>query len=238
MMKYGLLGSNISYSISPEIHRYLFKYFHIDASYELLDYKKISKEEFAMISNHYAGINVTIPHKQEIMKLITKFNISATSIEINASNCIDFKQKNAFNTDFIGFLSPLKDHIKSIKKAIILGNGGAAKACFYALTHHKINTIIIERKDLDKINYSGYDLIVNATPVTPITNVTSKILYDLNYSNEKSLFLDQNFANIKIDGLEMLVVQAVESFKIWHNICVSDEIIKEIILKARNEWIH
>ena len=129
--------------------------------------------------------------------------------------------------------------LKRKRKALILGDGGAAKAIKYAL-----NTLAIEHKTVSRkssFDYSDitsndieyYNIIINTTPLgsLPYINETpnipyqsinsSHLLYDLNYNPVETKFLSYGKnRNIQTkNGLEMLHIQAEESWKIWNSSC-------------------
>ena len=124
---------------------------------------------------------------------------------------------------------------KHHQKALILGDGGAAKAVKFILTKLEIDYQSVTRKgelrfpDLDKEIISEHPLIINCTPVGTFPDLeaspdipyqfitTSHLLYDLIYNPEKTKFLqlgEIKGAKIK-NGYEMLVLQAEKSWEIW-----------------------
>jgi shikimate dehydrogenase len=128
--------------------------------------------------------------------------------------------------------------ISKIKKAIIIGNGGAAKAIKYVLQKHGVQMITLTRQatedcigydDLSKDIIESSQLIVNCTPVGMFPDVKdllplpfdfindSHYCYDLIYLPEEPSFLNEakmRGASIK-NGLEMLHLQAEKSWEIW-----------------------
>jgi shikimate dehydrogenase len=146
-----------------------------------------------------------------------------------------------YNTDAYGFEKSLEPLLKSYhKKALILGNGGAARAVKYVLEKLKIDYKFVSRrpvkgmydyKDLNKKIIQDYQIIINTTPLGTSPNVgqcadipyqflTDKhLLYDLIYNPEESLFLrkgKEKGAKIK-NGAEMLKLQADKSWEIWNS---------------------
>jgi shikimate dehydrogenase len=129
-------------------------------------------------------MNVTIPYKTTIIPYIDELNEEAKSI--GAVNCIHIENKKwiGYNTDAAAFYEALPTHIK-YKNALILGNGGAAKAVAFALNKNKIAFDVVSRQyiknletsslkdmqnnvlfdDLGKCKMDTYDLIINCTPV-------------------------------------------------------------------------
>lgn len=150
-----------------------------------------------------------------------------------------------YNTDYFGFIQSLKDNHINVrdKRALIIGTGGAAKAVYLALKDEKIKSIDILSRNIEKakdfflqstfVEYHSisslkkYDIILNCTPLGNI-NFNKKpidlidfndnlIIYDLNYIPEKSeLLIDaESKGLIIINGMSMLVNQAIYSINIW-----------------------
>lgn len=194
------------------------------------------------------GFNVTIPFKQEILKMLHEIDISA--LEIGAVNCVKVIRESAnldeykligYNTDVYGFEVSLINFVKDISKiknAIVIGNGGAAKAIKYVLQKHGVQMITLTRQatedcigyeDLSRDIIESSQLIVNCTPVGMFPDVKdllplpfdfindSHYCYDLIYLPEEPSFLNEakmRGASIK-NGLEMLHLQAEKSWEIW-----------------------
>ena len=142
--------------------------------------------------------------------------------------------------DLIGFEKSLLGLIENKKpeNALILGSGGASKAIKYVLNKLKINYSTVSRKsgksefvyeDLNKRIINEHKFIINCTPVGTFPNTNeypnipykyltrAHILYDLIYNPAQSLFLKKGmiFGCIIKNGLEMLEIQADESWRIW-----------------------
>lgn len=245
-MQYGLIGEQISYSLSPFIHRFLFKKYQIDATYETLDMDcAMFTDKIEDIRSAYRGVNVTIPYKKSIQHHFPNALWSQEASAIGAVNCVRFEEDQVlfYNTDSYGFIQPLLGrHINEEKKMLILGNGGAMQAVFYALKNQYRHTQIdicarhpksgqMSFEQLDQFDHTDYSLIVNTTPVSPyVFNKLdqSVILYDLNYRVETCHFLHKHQQYTHINGIEMLVYQAVKSFEIWNKCNVKQSIILEL----------
>lgn len=236
MQRYGLIGKNLSYSYSKTIHEYLLKHFNIKANYKLIQTNKINKK----LLTKYQGLNITIPFKQEVIKYLDSFEA-----EFNSCNTILNNEKlTGFNTDIIGFDYLVKQlNIPNINKVVILGKSASSEMIKTYFKDKEV--IVISRRD-DYYNYEllkelTADLLINTTPVgmneykspIKIEYLSSyQAVIDLNYNPINSLLsLECKKLNIPfINGLLMLIKQACASFEIWHNIKVSDELIKEIEL--------
>ncbi|WP_373898599.1 shikimate dehydrogenase [Haloimpatiens sp. FM7315] len=146
--------------------------------------------------------------------------------------------------------------IKS-KSFVILGSGGASKAVFQYLKDNEAKEIIIvtrneeearskfhnckvmQYNDLKGLNSS--EIIINCTPVGMYPNVLDCIVekevlrkfnvcIDLIYNPFETVFLKEarSFGNVSINGLYMLVGQAIKAEELWNNVKFDVKIIDEI----------
>lgn len=246
MKTFGLIGFPLSHSFSKKYFTEKFEKEQIkDCSYELFPIESI--DLFSALLDQYpslCGINVTIPFKVSVLPFLDEVDDAAT--EIGAVNCINIKEENGkrflqgYNTDAFGFEESLKPLLKpQHKKALIFGDGGAAKAVKYVLKKLKIDFISVTRsKYQDAVLYDDitdemlatHTLLINTTPLgmSPNTETAPNInynligpehlAYDLVYNPLETLFLKRaqaNGASTK-NGLEMLHKQAEQAWKIWN----------------------
>lgn len=127
------------------------------------------------------------------------------------------------------------------KKALILGDGGAAKAVKIALQQLNLEYISAVRsatdvnnkvtyQELKNMNLNEFDIIINTTPLGMHPDTSSKpdinysqfnnnqIFYDLVYNPLQTTFLSigiKQGCKIK-NGLEMLHLQAEAGWRIWN----------------------
>ena len=136
--KYGLIGKNISYSFSRNFFMEKFQKLGLhQCKYFNFDIPEI--EEFPFILYHkeheFRGLNVTIPYKEEIIWYLDDIDDEAKTI--GAVNTIKINQDGnlkGYNTDIYGFENSMKPLLKSnVKKALVLGTGGASKAIAFVL---------------------------------------------------------------------------------------------------------
>lgn len=190
---YGILGSNTSVSMSPYIHNTAFKFHELNSVFLPLQVHNLDefitrmvKLETREIDVNFKGFAVTIPHKQSIIKHLDYLDETAEKIgAVNTVKIIDGKF-HGFNTDAHGFIEPLKNIYGDLNEAkvALLGAGGSARACLYALQKNGAEVTIfardvekskalsdefgVEIKEFptssDKIG-SIYDIIINSTPL-------------------------------------------------------------------------
>ena len=240
MKLFGLIGHPVSHSFSKSFFDKKFEQENLnDCRYELMDLESIDEILSLKNNSQLCGLNVTIPYKQAIIPFLDTISEEAKSV--GAVNTINIKSGkwHGYNTDVIGFQKSLIHLLNpSIKKALILGSGGASLAVKYVLDKLYISSSFVSRdsklteynyEDITKSVLNEHQLIINTTPVGmfPVVNKMPKIsvhllnrnhlVYDLIYNPEETLLL-KNAASVGCsakNGLEMLHIQAKESWKIW-----------------------
>jgi shikimate dehydrogenase len=248
MRKFGLIGYPLGHSFSKRYFTGKFAKENIrDCSYENYPLEKIELlGRLIAGEKELCGLNVTIPHKQQVFPWLDELDEEAG--QVGAVNCIRITRGpgntvhlKGFNTDTYGFEVPLLEVLQSWHtKALILGTGGASKAVAHVLGKHGIGFRYVSRKPLHKGIYAYSDLtddiiaqhtiIVNTSPKgmhpdtagcpdIPYRAITGRhILYDLVYNPEKTVFLQKGKEKnaILINGLPMLHLQAEKSWEIWN----------------------
>lgn len=257
MKKFGLIGFPLKQSFSKTYFTEKFKTLGLeDHEYNLYPLEALSDfPELIQNEPELVGLNVTIPYKIGVMFYLDAISEEAKAVD--AVNCIKFTQKDlltdyfsgelsldnmhleGFNTDVYGFEESLKPLLqKQHTKALVLGNGGAARAVIYVLKKLHIEYSVVSRKathlhlaypDLTAEIMDSHKLIINTTPVGTFPNVDDFIempydalgpehlLYDLVYNPEETVFLRNGRLHgaVTKNGLEMLHLQAEKSWEIW-----------------------
>jgi 3-dehydroquinate dehydratase/shikimate dehydrogenase len=194
---YGILGSNTSVSMSPYIHNEAFKFHNLNAVFVPLQVQDLDEFMRRMVNRkmreielNFKGFAVTIPHKQAIIKHLDFVDKTAQAIGAVNTVKIEDGKLYGYNTDAQGFIEPLKNSYGDLRdaKVAILGNGGAARACIYALKKEGAQVVIfardpkkaeslanefqVELKELTKTDdqrtkttFNVFDLLVNTTPL-------------------------------------------------------------------------
>ena len=238
---YGLIGYPLSHSFSKKYFSEKFDKLSINAQYELFPIENIELfKEIITLNPNLKGFNVTIPYKEQIGQYLT--HISNDAIEVGSINTVKIieNQLIGFNTDYIGFQKTLLPLLNSnVKKAAILGTGGSSKAVIYVLKKLGIEYTLVSRipskeneinyEDINKI-ISSFQLIINTTPIGMFPNINdvlplnfkditpSTIAYDLIYNPDETMFMQncKKSGCITKNGLDMLIIQAEEAWKIWN----------------------
>lgn len=151
----GVIGYPVEHSFSPLMHNAAIA--HIKADYAYLpfpihpDNLEQAIAGFSAIS--LRGFNITIPHKQSIIPLLDE--VSEVARAIGAVNTVwrEGDHWHGTNTDAVGFLSPLKTLNKNWDElpAMVLGNGGAARAVVAACAQLGCPEILVVGRSPNKL---------------------------------------------------------------------------------------
>jgi len=154
LKQFAVIGNPIAHSISPDLHNYVYNSLGIEANYEKL---KIQINEIPSIIDDLkngvlSGINVTIPHKENVIEYLDEINPRAKTI--GAVNVIHKNGNKLFgnNTDWFGFNMSLKKNEIDVsgKEVIVLGAGGTSKSILFALKQTGVKKIILLNRTLQK----------------------------------------------------------------------------------------
>ena len=149
----GIFGNPVSHSLSPVMHndwfaKYKFNYLYL--AFDVLP-KNLKSAVESIRTLNILGVNVTVPHKVEVMKYLDTVDVAAKAI--GSVNTIVNKNGKLFgyNTDWQGFITDLKFKKVDLKNktVLVIGAGGAAKAILYALTKLKVKKIFLTSRTFD-----------------------------------------------------------------------------------------
>ncbi len=264
MNKFCLIGEKLSYSFSPYIHKELFKLTGIDGDYGIEEIPRdVFKSSVGEIIRSYKGCNVTIPYKTEVMEFLDEIDSTALEVgAINTIKNVGGKLYG-YNTDIHGFGETLeKFHIEIKNKVFaIAGTGGAAKGVYHHLINHDPKDIIFlsRKKESDWIkgyeilDYNDYKpgsahVLINTTPVGMSSKDISQSplaedklpgfthVVDLIYNPKETMLmaLAKKQGAAAVNGLFMLVSQAIRSEEIWNDIQVEWDVKEKIYEKTWN----
>ncbi|SEM64706.1 shikimate dehydrogenase [Chryseobacterium taichungense] len=206
-------------------------------SYNIFDLNEIEEVNNLFSVPELLGFNVTIPYKEKIIDYLD--DLSDEAKIIGAVNCvlIENGKKTGYNTDAFGFEKTLLLHKKPYQNsAIILGNGGAAKAIKYILDKNNIPSITVSRKteisyeNLDEKTVEDHKIIIQCTPVGTFPNVDDclefpfegitkeHLIIDLIYNPNYTQFIIKASAKgaKTVNGYYMLEQQAEKAWEIWN----------------------
>lgn len=236
--KLGLIGRNISYSFSKKFFEDKFQKLMLKGySYQIFDLTDINEVNKLFSIPDLVGFNVTIPYKEKIIDYLD--DLSDEAKKIGAVNCvlIENGKKTGYNTDAFGFEKTLLLHKKPHhESAIILGNGGAAKAVKYILDKNNIPSITVSRntevnyENLNSKTVEDHQIIIQCTPVGTFPNVEdcldfpfdgitkNHLIIDLIYNPSYTQFIIKaaEKGGKTVNGYYMLEQQAEKAWEIWN----------------------
>ena len=212
-----------------------------------------------MKKKDFKAINVTIPYKQDVIPYLSSIDEHAKAIGAVNTIVNDNGRLKGYNTDFSGFIYMIHKHniCMKVKKCLVLGNGGAAKAIIAALKYEQAKEIII----VDIITGNGAisyeecfrehtdaEIIVNTSPVGMYPKVNAqpvdlmhfpkcKAVVDVIYNPLETQLTKQGreLGMTSITGLEMLVAQAKYAVEIFLNQSIEDAKIQEIYEELKKQ---
>lgn len=257
MIKACVIGWPISHSRSPLIHGYWLKTHGIDGSYTRQPVEPEALSEFLtnLAPNGYAGCNVTIPHKENVYRLVTPADQSTE--RLGAVNTVYLRDGKLLgtNTDGEGFINSLKESAPALSlanaRAVVLGAGGASLAVVNALLEQGVAEVVVANRTTDKAEQlrrrfgsrvtpiawdqatsrlSDCSLLVNTTSLgmkgQPELELDlnrldpSAVVSDIVYTPLRTKLLEDaaERGNSVVEGLGMLLHQAVRGFSLWFGV--------------------
>lgn len=259
-LRTGLLGEKLSHSFSPQIHHALVgdRY-----TYELFERPPEAVEGFIK-GDEWDALNVTIPYKQVVMPYLDIITDEALRIgAVNTITRLSDGRLKGDNTDYFGFhrtLTACGCDPKG-KKALVLGNGGAAATAVTVLTDMGAEVILLGRSDrsVGGISPEPYEtvyerhpdaeVVVNCTPVgmypkligqspvelSRLPRVTA--VFDMVYNPARTALLQEadRLGIPAYNGLLMLVAQAKRACELFLGEELEDDLIDTIVADIARE---
>lgn len=229
---FGVVGSPILHSKSPQIFSQLFK----DETHNYIRFHAENSDDVSFIFEELdiAGMNITAPLKTQL-----KFVDEKKYPELNPINTIVREKSKVvgYNTDFIGVLDSFKQKGINLsdKKIAILGAGGAAEAVVFGISQFTKNITIFNRtliksqktfpqfehKNLSELDISinSFDVLISTIPQNIQFNfekIDSKLcIFDANYKNSQWEKIASKFGCTFISGKSWLLNQAYPAYEMF-----------------------
>lgn len=240
----GIAGNPVNHSLSPLIHNYLFarnRWKGVYLPFRVVDFEPFF--DFALKAGIY-GLSVTMPHKDSAFRLASS-SAGNISDKVKAANTLKLNSGEFFclNTDGPGFCDALKNRIKlNNSDILVIGAGGAGRPIITSLLAEGANVFLAARSSIKEVEVSlqlgcklhqgnqgkvKYKAVINTTPVAEshedVTGFLAGLIpcgalaADLHYSPAMPYFLKEAERNRcrTMNGLDMLLYQAVRQFEFW-----------------------
>lgn len=246
----GVVGDPVAHSLSPFIHNGWLRANQIDAVYSAFEIKagELQGGLDALARQGVIGLNVTLPHKEEALRLAG--SVSEKAKQLGAVNFL-VRRENGWigdNTDAAGFGLTLEygDIDVAGRNVFLLGAGGSARAVASVLSERGARLTICNRtvaraqtlaRDIapgarvlgleeGMGELASAALVVNTLSLghsggkLDLPESTGGIFYDISYGKGAAAALaEARFRNWRVlDGLGMLVAQAAISFDHWFGV--------------------
>ena len=257
---YGVIGDPVGHSLSPLLHNTGFVAAKRDAVYLPFLVEKLREFVRAIHQFSLRGFSVTLPHKQMMMKYLSRCEPAAEKIGAVNTVIVDRAGKlSGSNTDYLAVLRALDGKLQvRNSRVLIFGAGGSARAAAFALTDAGAEVLIcarressarqlakdcraqaISRKYLASTNFA---LIVNATPVgmyphanaSPLSvrELNCNIVMDLIYRPLRTQLLRIAAAKrIRIvSGVEMFLAQGFAQWELWTGKAAPEATMRRAVL--------
>ena len=242
---YGLLGSDVLRSLSPAIQNRAFATTGTDAVYVPLQAESMPAFASALPALGLSGFSVTRPYKGAILPHLDSVTLHAAESGSANTVVSQDGRLVGLSTDGDGVLVPLRRRVDPAGRTVaILGAGGAARAAAFALVRAGARVTVLARRPeqaaevasatgcasagLEALPGLAWDVLVNATPLgsgafpgqSPAPAEVLRegaVVFDMVYEPRETPLLAAAKARgcLRIDGVEMLVAQAVGQFEAW-----------------------
>ena len=263
MIRAAVLGSPISHSLSPLMHKCAFEKLSLQGDYEAFDVTEDQLSNFLSSHEDMTGFSLTMPLKERAAELADK---KSTRVESTGSANTLIREGNSWfaeNTDSSGFDFLFKSalQIKPGEKVAIIGAGGTARAALFAAKSLGLSTNVFRRsatRDLalkridndcqiypwDELESSyEFDLIINATPNGALEQISlqlkAKAVLDSLYHPSPTDFSSQfKNASRNISGEYLLAAQGLEQISLFTRANFDRNELFEYLLSKLKQALH
>ena len=166
----GVMGWPISQSRSPMLHNYWFEKHRLAGTYVPLAIppERLETALRALPALNFAGCNLTIPLKQDAMKIVDEVDVTAK--KIGAMSCVIVRPDGSLfgtNNDYYGFIHNILDFVPDWRAeagpVAVMGAGGGARAVVYGLMERGARDIRLCNRTLARAEKLARDF---AGPIT------------------------------------------------------------------------
>jgi shikimate dehydrogenase len=187
--KYCVIGRDVSRSPSPAMMNAAFRHLRVDAEYGRVSVPeaRFAGEFGRLVASGFKGMNVTIPFKTAVIRLLESLDSVATRIQ--AVNTVKLEGDGRYvghNTDPDGILGPLKGMAASldVRNALLIGAGGAARAFCEAMNRMGCVDVGVAVRDVERSSR----FVLEMEMAFPRLNLTLASMKDLHHLNHDLVF--------------------------------------------------
>ena len=259
MISAGVLGSPISHSLSPLLHNTVYEFLGIKASYSAYEVssgqlRNFLDNEGSALNN----LSLTMPLKEEALAIADTISDISRQIQSGNTLRRDSGLWNLTSTDVDGFTHALEFNNRDAKgNVLIIGAGATARAVVAACDRVSESVTVINRnperekairdsgpnQDITFISWGSiidlnmFDLVVNTTPgetasiLVDQIDAASSTFFEVLYNPWPTQLLShwRKAGGFGIDGLDLLIHQAISQVEIFASCVVERESIAKML---------
>lgn len=261
MIRAAVLGSPISHSLSPVLHRTAYEKLGIFGRYQAIDVTADGLKEFIEgLDETWTGLSLTMPLKEEVLSLADE--VDPLALKIHSANTLIRCEKGwrAISTDVNGFTQALnEDGSTDFTTVIVLGSGATARAAAAACDGEGRHITVIHRNQLRELamrqavslasieflpwgsDLFEVDLLINATPagvaddyVERLNGNVQGIFFEALYNPwpTKLLARWRGLGGYGIDGLDLLVHQGIDQVELMTGMALKRSVLAPVLRTA------
>jgi len=222
---YGLLGDPVAHSLSPLMQNHAFEHNQLDAVYVPFCVKPeaLAAALEGLRALNVCGVNVTVPHKERILPLLDKVELSASLIgAVNTVICQDGIM-TGYNTDASGFKRTLHEECQFdpvAKAVVVLGAGGASRAAVVALASSGVESILVANRNLTRAK----DLVATLAPHFGLVKMFTADYADPFFKEQLSLadlVVHSTSVGLKGESLSFLPLEDIKASAVIYDMIYS-----------------
>ena len=252
----GLIGHPLGHSLSPLMHNTAFAELGMNGIYLEFDTPNLIGLKEFMMNYDIRGTNVTIPYKMDVIEHLDVIDAEAEMIGAVNTVINDSGTLKGMNTDIHGIEHAFGDTDIHGKSVLVIGSGGAARACLYIMNKVGCTSTLASRNretagalavefgsesaDPKDVDVNSHDIIVNCTPVgmkgfpegppVSLSGLSEKhIVFDMVYGTTALTRIAGELGATIISGKDMLAAQGARSFELWTGVEIDADIMRKVI---------
>lgn len=261
MIRGAVLGSPISHSLSPILHRTAYEKLGIFGQYQAIEVASDHLAEFISgLDDSWTGFSLTMPLKEVVLKVADE--VDELALRINSANTLIRSPQGwrALSTDVNGFTQSLVAHgVSTYETVVILGSGATARAAVAACDGPDRQITVIHRSperetamrkcvESAKLEFVHWgeelpisDLLINATPASvadsyaeKLPDLTQGVYFEALYNPWPTKMLSSWRASgrLGIDGLDLLVHQGIDQVELMTGKGVQRAVLAPVLRMA------
>ncbi len=256
MIKAAVLGSPISHSLSPLIHRKAYEILGLEGDYSAIeiDLKGFPNFFERASSENWNGFSLTMPLKEAPFEMISDIDPISTRIRSVNTLIQSGGHWRALSTDFLAFKSLI--NLSKGSQVAIIGGGGTARAAIGALEGHDtcVDVMIRSKAREDSLSIAAGDLELNFLPLSGdlekydfvVSTVPKGVMdpFAPTISNTNGALLEclyapwptqlakkwQELGGEVISGIDLLVEQALHQINLMTGVDFDFDVMRKLLL--------